>query len=75
MPRGETPGSIKSPLSTKADYADPHLYGGASFLVGILGLVIGLVLLLLGNTLSGTILGVLGLALMAGGFWMSRRGA
>ena len=75
MPRGEIPAPIKRPLSTKADYADSHLYGGASFLVGIVGLVIGLVLFVLGSTLSGTILGVLGLALMAAGFWMSRRGA
>ena len=43
------PASIKSPLSLKADYANPRLYGGAGVIVGILSLVVGAVMLIAGQ--------------------------
>lgn len=68
------PDSIKHPLSTKADYADPYLYGGVAAIVGILGLIAGGVLALLGNLTSGAILAGLGVILFGAGFLVARRG-
>ncbi len=75
MARDRIPDSVKDPLSLQADYANPYLYGGAAFIVGILGLVVGLVYLILGNVASAGILAVLGLVLMLAGFVVARRGA
>lgn len=74
MAREPIPDSVKNPLSLKADYADPFLYGGVAAIVGILGLIVGAVLLLLGSWISGTILGGLGLILLVAGFLVARRG-
>ena len=67
------PEDMKGPPSLKADYADRHLYGGASFLVGIAGLVVGLASVAFGNGIAGAIIAVVGAGLMGAGFWMARR--
>jgi len=68
------PDSVKDPLSMKADYGDPYLYGGVAAIVGIVGLVVGAAFLLLGNITSGAILAGLGVILFAAGFLVARRG-
>lgn len=75
VPDSRVPDSIKHPLSLQADYANPHLYGGAAFIVGIVGLIGALVSLLLGNYGSAGILALLGLVLMLAGFLVARYGA
>jgi len=72
--REPIPDSVKNPLSLKADYADPLLYGGVAAIVGLLGLIVGGVLLLLGSWISGAILGGLGVILLVAGFLVARRG-
>lgn len=72
--REPVPDSVKHPLSMKADYADPHLYGGVAAIVGIIGLLAGAALLLLGNLISGDVLVVLGAILLIAGFVVARRG-
>ena len=68
------PDSIKRPLSAKADYADPFLYGGASFIVGIVGLIGGLVLFVLGNGTVAGYLSALSAILILAGYLVARRG-
>ena len=68
------PDSVKHPLSMKADYADPYLYGGVAAIVGILGLIVGAAVLLLGSVVSGAILAGIGAILLAAGFLVARRG-
>ncbi len=74
MVRERIPDSVKSPLSLKADYADPHLYGGAAAIVGILGLVVGSGLILLGGIVWGSFFLGLGAILFAAGFLVARHG-
>lgn len=74
MAKAPIPDSIKHPLSTQADYADPYLYGGAASIVGIIGLIAGAAYALLGNWSSGGILAGLGAVLLVAGFLVARRG-
>lgn len=74
MSKEPIPDSVKRPLSLQADYADPHLWGGTAFIVGILGLIAGLALLLLGNVTSAAVLAGLGAILTVAGFLVARRG-
>ncbi len=75
MAKERIPDSVKSPLSLKADYADPHLYGGAAAIVGIVALVVGGGLLLFGGVVSGGIFLGLGAILVVAGFLVARYGA
>jgi len=68
------PDSMRHPLSLKADYADPFLYGGASFIVGIVGLIGGLVLFVLGNGTAAGYLSALSAVLILAGYLVARRG-
>ena len=68
------PDSVKRPLSAKAGYADPFLYGGASFIVGIVGLIGGLVLFVLGNGTVAGYLSALSAILILAGYLVARRG-
>lgn len=74
MPKERIPDSVKHPLSLEADYANSYLYGGAAAIVGVLGLVAGGVFLVLGYTLSGGIVAVLGAVLLVAGFLVARYG-
>lgn len=74
MARERIPDSVKSPPSQKTDKADPHLYGGAAAIVGILALVVGGGLLLFGSLLSGGTIVGLGVILFVAGFLIARRG-
>jgi len=65
---------MRHPLSLKADYADPFLYGGASFIVGIVGLIGGLVLFVLGNGTAAGYLSALSAVLILAGYLVARRG-
>ncbi len=75
MAKERIPDSVKSPLSLKADYADPFLYGGAAAIVGILALAVGGGLLLFGGVVSGGIFLGLGAILVVAGFLVARYGA
>jgi len=72
--KDRVPDSIKHPLSARADYADPFLYGGASFIVGIVGLIGGLVLFVLGNGTAAGYLSALSAILIVAGYLVARRG-
>ena len=72
--KDRVPDSIKHPLSAKAGYADPFLYGGAGFIVGIVGLIGGLVLFVLGNGTAAGYLSVLSAILILAGYLVARRG-
>ncbi len=72
--KDRVPDSIKHPLSLKAGYADPFLYGGASFIVGIVGLIGGLVLFVLGNGTAAGYLSALSAVLILAGYFVARRG-
>ena len=65
---------MRHPLSLKAEYADPFLYGGASFIVGIVGLIGGLVLFVLGNGTAAGYLSTLSAVLILAGYLVARRG-
>ncbi len=59
----------------KADYANPYLYGGASVIVGVVGLIGSVVVFIVGNgTASGYLL-ALSAALLVGGYLVERRGS
>jgi hypothetical protein len=73
MAKERIPDSIKQPLSVRADYADPYLYGGAAAIVGIIGLIAGAAYALLGNWTVCGILSGLGAVLLVAGFLVARR--
>ena len=76
--RGHADRTIKCPdplpIAVPDARAKTELYGGAAFIVGILGLFVGLAYLALGSTASGGILTIVGLGLMLAGFIVARRG-
>jgi uncharacterized membrane protein HdeD (DUF308 family) len=73
--RSVIPPSVKSPLSLKADYANPMLYGWASILVGVLSLFVGIPMLFMSSNLSAAaVITGLGAALVVVGVWMVKRG-
>lgn len=75
MSSSEIPSSVKSPLSLKADYANPQLYGGASILVGVLSLFVGIPMLFISSNLSAVAFIIaLGTVLVIAGVWMVKRG-
>jgi hypothetical protein len=68
------PASVKHLLSLRADYANPKIWGGASFVVGVLSLTAAAAVLVLENWLgAATVLGGLGLFLSGVGYWMYTR--
>ena len=71
----EIPPSVKSPLSLKADYANPMLYGWASILVGVFSLFVGIPMLFISSNLSAVAVTTgLGIVLVIAGVWMVTRG-
>lgn len=74
MAEDRVPDSVKHPLSLKADYADPFLYGGASVIVGTVGLIGGVVAFVLGNGTAAGYLLALGAVLIVAGYLVARRG-
>ncbi|TLZ75918.1 MAG: hypothetical protein E6K07_09405 [Methanobacteriota archaeon] len=75
MAKDRVPDSIKHPLSLRADYANPYLYGGASFIVGFVGLMGSVVAFIVGNRTAGVVLLALGALLMVAGYLVARRGS
>lgn len=74
MNSSEIPPSVKSPLSLKADYANPMLYGWASILVGVLSLFVGIPMLFISSNLSAVAFVIaLGAVLVLAGVWMVKR--
>lgn len=75
MNSSEIPPSVKSPLSLKADYANPMLYGWASILVGILALFLVVPVLLMSASLLPVVaIAGLGALLLIVGVWMVKKG-
>ena len=68
------PDSVNHPLSLKADYANPFPYGGASVIVGFVGLIGAAVAFVQGNSTAGGYLLVSGALLIAAGYLVARRG-
>src|SRR5437867_4721625 len=73
--KDRVPDSIKHPLSMKADYADPYLYGGASVIVGVVGLIGSGVVLIVGNRTAAGVLLALSVVLIVAGYLVARRGS
>jgi len=69
------PDSVKHPLSLKADYADPYLYGGASVIVGVVGLIGSGVVFIVGNRTAAGVLLALSVVLIVAGYLVARRGS
>jgi uncharacterized membrane protein HdeD (DUF308 family) len=74
MSEEEIPPSIKSPLSLKADYANPLTYGWASVIVGILALLVGIAVLAMSGEPVTLVIIILGGILVLAGFIMVKRG-
>jgi uncharacterized membrane protein HdeD (DUF308 family) len=74
MSEEEIPPSIKNPLSLKADYADPSIYGWASVIVGILALLVGIAVLAISGEPTTLVIIILGGILFLAGFTVMKRG-
>jgi hypothetical protein len=74
MSEVEIPPSIKSPLSLKADYANPLIYGWASVVVGILALLVGIAVLAMSGEPMTLVIIILGGILFLAGFIVMKRG-
>ena len=74
MSREEIPPSIRSPLSLKADYANPLIYGWASVIVGILALLAGIIVLAMSRMPMTLVVVILGGVLLLAGVLMIKRG-
>lgn len=74
MTDSKIPQSIKSPLSLKADYADPKLYGYASILIGIIALLAGIPSMLFFSIIFGGLVCVMGAFLLIAGYFLIKRG-
>jgi uncharacterized membrane protein HdeD (DUF308 family) len=70
----EIPPSIKSPLSLKADYANPLIYGWASVIVGILAVLAGIIVLAMSRVPMTLVVVILGGVLLLAGILMIKRG-
>ena len=68
------PPSIKSPLSLKADYANPLIYGWASVIVGILALLVGIAVLAMSGEPATLVIVILGGVLLLAGVLLIKRG-
>jgi uncharacterized membrane protein HdeD (DUF308 family) len=68
------PSSIKSPLSLKADYANPLIYGWASVIVGILALLVGIAVLAISGRPATLVIVIIGGFLLLAGVLMIKRG-
>lgn len=73
--KDRVPDSVKHPLSRKADYADPYLYGGASVIVGVVGLIGSGVVFVVGNRIAAGVLLALSAVLIVAGYLVARRGS
>jgi len=70
----EIPQSIKNPLSLKADYADPKLYGYASIFIGIIALIAGIFSMISFSVIPGGTISVMGAFLLIAGYIVVKRG-
>ena len=74
MKDSEIPQSIKDPLSLKADYADPKLYGYASIFIGLIALIAGIFSMISFSVVSGGLVCALGAFLFIAGYVLVKRG-
>jgi uncharacterized membrane protein len=74
MNDSEIPQSIKNPLSLKADYADPKLYGYASMFIGIIALIAGIFSMISFSVIPGGTICVMGAFLFIAGYILVKRG-
>jgi len=65
------PDSIKSPVSLKADYAEPRIYSLLSTIAGLFALVVGLFLAFRDLITAGVLI-LVGLALLLIGRWLCK---
>ncbi|HWM50662.1 MAG TPA: hypothetical protein VNO76_04850 [Thermoplasmata archaeon] len=74
MEKRRVPESVKHPLSLQADYANPRLYGGAAFVVGVVSLTVAGAVLVGGRSWpTAAILGGFGLFFAGLGYWTYTR--
>ncbi len=74
MSEEEVPPSIKSPLSLRADYADPLIYGWASAIVGFLGLLTGVITLAVSRSSATVVVIIIGAILLLAGITLIVKG-
>ncbi len=74
MKGDEIPPSIKDPLSLKADYADPVLYGYASIFIGLIASIVGVFSMISFSTIPGGIVCAMGVILFIAGYVLVKRG-
>ena len=73
MAEERVPESVKHPLSLQADYAHPKRYGGAAFVVGLLGLILAFAILVVESWTTAAIVAGLAFLLVGVGYWMYTR--
>jgi len=74
MTDSEIPSSIKGPLSLKADYADPKLYGYASLFIGIIASIVGIFSMISFSFFYGGIVFAMGAVISIAGYILIKRG-